>query len=76
MPWTNKEVFWWPAFGFERPDAPLLPAWPIVVLLELLGVAAAAWIWIRFGLADRARRTTMVRTGRVRIVGEPMDTDG
>ena len=40
--WANKEVFWWPAFGFERPDAPLLPPWPVVVVLELLGLAAAA----------------------------------
>jgi len=73
--WTNKEVFWWPAFGFERPDAPLLPPWPIVVLLELLGIAAAAWIWVRFGLADRARRALMLRTGHVRIVGSGA-TDG
>jgi hypothetical protein len=66
--WTNKEVFWWPAFGFERPDAPLLPPWPIVIVLELLGIGAAAWIWVRFGLADRARRAIMLRTGHVRIV--------
>ncbi len=55
--WTHKEVFWWPAFGFDRPDAPLLPPWPVVVVLELLGLAAAWWIWVRFGLADPARRT-------------------
>jgi hypothetical protein len=73
--WTNKEVFWWPAFGFERPDAPLLPPWPIVIVLELLGIGAAAWIWVRFGLADRARRAIMLRTGHVRIVGSGL-SDG
>jgi hypothetical protein len=73
--WTHKEVFWWPAFGFERPEAPLLPPWPMVVLLELLGLAAGAWIWIRFGLADPERRATMLHEGRVRVVGEPQGTD-
>jgi len=73
--WTNKEVFWWPAFGFERPEAPLLPPWPVVVVLEVLGIAAAAWIWVRFGLGDRARRTIMLRTGHVRVVGSEL-SDG
>jgi hypothetical protein len=73
--WANKEVFWWPAFGFDMPDVPLLPPWPIVVLLEILGVAAGAWAWVRFGLADPHRRATMLRTGRVQIVGEPQGTE-
>jgi hypothetical protein len=73
--WAHKEVFWWPAFGFEPPDAPLLPPWPAVVLLEVLGLVAGAWIWVRFGLSDRERRATMLHEGHVRVVGEPQGPD-
>jgi hypothetical protein len=73
--WANEEVFWWPAFGWERPEAALLPSWPVVLLLEVLGLAAGSWIWVRFGLADAARRAAFVSTGRLRVVGETMDTD-
>src|SRR6476660_3332476 len=48
--WAHKEVFWWPAFGTTFPDVALLAAWPIVVVEELLGLAAAWWVWTRFGL--------------------------
>jgi hypothetical protein len=65
--WAHKEVFWWPAFGAGRPEAPLLPAWPIVVLLEVLGLAAAVWVWTRFGLRDPVRRRAFMRTGRLAI---------
>jgi hypothetical protein len=68
--WAHKELFWWPAFGVSRPDAALLPAWPFVVIEELLGLAAAWWVWTRFGLRDAARRATFVRTGRLSVVGE------
>ena len=68
--WAHKEVFWWPAFGVARPDAPLFGAWPVVMIEELLGVAAAAWTWSRFGLRDATRRRALVRTGRLTIAGE------
>jgi hypothetical protein len=69
--WTHKEVFWWPAFGAARPRAALLPPWPVLVVEELLGLAAAWWTWSRFGLADPARRAEFRRTGRLAIaVGE------
>jgi hypothetical protein len=74
--WTHKEVFWWPAFGFVRPDAPLLPPWPVVIVLELAGLAALGWIWVRFGLADPARRRAFVRTGRLQVVDAPTERDG
>jgi hypothetical protein len=68
--WAHKELFWWPAFGASRPEATLFPVWPIVVIEELLGLVAAWWVWTRFGLRDRARRDTFVRTGRLQVVGE------
>ena len=66
--WAHKELFWWPAFGRARPSAPLFPPWPVVVVEELLGLAAAWWTWTRFGLADPQRRRELVRTGRLTIV--------
>jgi hypothetical protein len=68
--WAHKELFWWPAFGFDRPDAPLLPPWPVVLIEELLGLAAAWWVYVRFGLADRDRRRDFWRSGRLTIVEE------
>jgi hypothetical protein len=66
--WTHQEVFWWPAFGAARPHARLLAPWPVVVIEELLGLAAAWWAWTRFGLADHARRQELWRSGRLAIV--------
>jgi hypothetical protein len=71
--WTHREVFWWPAFGTDLPDAPLLPPWPVAFALEVLGVAAAAWIWVRFGLADRKRRADFLRRGRLTVVAAPRE---
>jgi len=68
--WSHKEVFWWPAFGASRPDAALFPAAPVVVVEELLGLAAAWWTWTRFGLRDAVRRRAFVHTGRLAIVGD------
>jgi len=68
--WAHKEVFWWPAFGTARPDAALFAVWPVVVAEELLGAAAAWWVWTRFGLRDPARRRELVHTGRLTIAGE------
>jgi hypothetical protein len=68
--WTHNEVFWWPAFGASRPDAPLLAIGPVVVIEELLGAAAAWWTWTRFGLRDPQRRREFLRAGRLSIVGE------
>ena len=65
--WVHKELFWWPAFGTARPDAPLFPVWPVVVIEELVGLAAAYWAWTRFALADAERRREFFRTGRLTI---------
>jgi hypothetical protein len=65
--WMHQKVFWWPAFGFTRPHVSLLPPWPVVVVLELLGLAAAWWVWTRFGLAEAARRRDFLHGGRLAI---------
>lgn len=63
--WLHREVFWWPLFGAERPEAALLPPVAAIVLLEALGLAAARWTWVRFRLADDVRRRRFARTGRL-----------
>jgi len=68
--WAHKEVFWWPAFGWPRPSAPLLAPWPVVIVEEVLGAAAAWWAWSRFALADPTRRRRFWRTGRLEIAVE------
>jgi hypothetical protein len=64
--WTNSDVFWWPFTRSSLPSGSLLPAAGLVVVEELAGVAACAWIAVRFGLTDRDRRDEFLRTGRLR----------
>jgi hypothetical protein len=66
---ASQRVFWWPAFGREFGHVALLPAAPVVAIEELVGVAAAAWIWTRFGLRDPSRRRELLRRGRLVLVG-------
>ena len=63
--WANKEVFWWPFFGVELPDVAMFPPAPLLLVEEVLGLAAAWWTWTRFGLADPERRRVFWRTGRL-----------
>ncbi len=67
--WAQKEVFWWPAFGASRPRAALLAPLPLLIVEEILGLAAAWWAWSRFGLDDPVRRSQLWRTGRLAIEG-------
>jgi hypothetical protein len=67
--WSDGDLFWWPflgdgAFDGRLPelDRPL----GVVVLLELLGVAALWWLHRAFGLDDPARREELRTTGRLR----------
>ena len=65
---ASQRVFWWPGFGTGFGHVALLPALPVVVVEELLGVAALRWIWVRFGLRDPNRRRDLVRRGRLALV--------
>ncbi len=69
--WTNTDVFWWPFTGASLPDGALLPAPGIVLLEELAGLAACAWIVHRFGLVDRKRRESFLRSGRLVAPSSP-----
>ncbi len=78
--WTNASVFLWPAFGLglEMGGSAFWPAaWqratgdPGRWLLEGLGIAYLVWLWRAAGLAEPARRTMLVRTGRLGEIGGP-----
>jgi hypothetical protein len=64
---SNTALFWWPIGGSTWPNARL----PVVargwwnVPLEAVGLGACIWAWRRFGLTDRQRRRTFLRTGRL-----------
>ncbi|MDQ1465933.1 MAG: hypothetical protein QOH10_348 [Actinomycetota bacterium] len=66
---ASQRVFWWPGFGGSFGHVGLLPAVPVVVIEELLGVVAVRWIWIRFGLRDPSRRRELLRRGRLVLIG-------
>lgn len=65
--WARTSLFWWPGFGFDvdAADAPLLPSIGWLVAMELVGIAALAWAWRRYGLDDRGRRQRFLRTGHL-----------
>jgi hypothetical protein len=70
--WADAELFWWPFLGgapFDEPLPELARQAGAVVAMELAGVAALAWTWRAFGLADPARRRQLLRTGRLRPTG-------
>ena len=66
--WAAGDLFWWPFTGGTIPDESLFPPIGIVLLEELAGLAACAWIVVRFGLTDARNRTSFLRTGRLREV--------
>jgi len=73
--WTRSELFWWPFSGWRFPgntSLVLARGWWSVVL-DVAGVAIAAWLWERFGLSDPERRRRFLRTGQLdrQFVSEP-----
>lgn len=65
--WTRTDVFWWPAAGWSLPRQRSLiigrGIWS--VLLELIGIGLAVWLFDRFGLDDRDRRHRFLTTGQL-----------
>jgi membrane-bound metal-dependent hydrolase YbcI (DUF457 family) len=78
--WTRAHIFWWPFLGrhfnghglpsFSHPVAGL-------VVEELAGAALLVWAYRRFRLAEPARRSTFLRTGRLgRDLADPAPEAG
>jgi hypothetical protein len=65
--WTDRETFWWPAFGAGLPDAPLpsIDRGAVNIVLELAGLAVLVWAWQRFQLSNRDYREKFLRRGRL-----------
>ena len=72
--WVDSEVFLWPFFGWEIPmgEAPYWPgAWarassdPWRWVLEVVGLAYLAWLWVAVGLGVKERRAGVLQTGRL-----------
>lgn len=66
--WTRAGLFGWPflgdgAFdgGLPELDRPI----GVILLLELVGVVAMAWLYRGFGFTDPGRRRAFLRTGRL-----------
>ncbi|MEO7555984.1 MAG: metal-dependent hydrolase [Acidimicrobiales bacterium] len=65
--WTNTTVFWWPFFGssFAGEGLPEVGRGPLIVVMELVGVAALVWGYTRFDLRDPAIRRRFLTTGQL-----------
>ena len=65
--WTDRDVFWWPAFGsdFGSRDIPSIARGLADVPLEIIGAIALVWAWRRFHLGDSERRRYFLTTGRI-----------
>jgi hypothetical protein len=66
--WADADLFWWPflgnGLGEDLPE--LARSTAAVVAMELAGIAALAWLWRAFSLAEQGRRDELLRTGRLR----------
>lgn len=65
--WARTDLFWWPFTGWSFDDgaAPEVSRGWWSLVLEVAGLALAAWAWRRFGLDDRGRRRRFVTTGQL-----------
>jgi hypothetical protein len=65
--WTDTHACWWPFAGasWSTSRLPELGRGGWSLVLEAAGVAACAWGYRRFRLDEPARRTELLRTGRL-----------
>lgn len=65
--WADQTTFWWPltGLGLGGATAPVISRGVWSVLLELVGVMIAVWLWGEFGLDDADRRRRMWRSGQL-----------
>jgi hypothetical protein len=65
--WADAQAFWWPVGGlsFGGSELPVVERGRANLLLELMGLGAAAWAWRRFRLHEPDRRHQFLRTGRL-----------
>jgi hypothetical protein len=62
---TNQDLFWWPFLGTSFPHDALLPAWWVVLILELVGLFVC-WVVVgQYDLYLPGPREEFFRTGRL-----------
>lgn len=69
--WLHTGVLWWPTLGWSFPSGNLLPVWWVVLVEELVGLAACWWM---VGLCDLylpGPRAEFFRTGRLHATADP-----
>jgi hypothetical protein len=64
--WLDRELFWWPAFGWSFGAGTLLDR-PVVLLvgMEAVGLAVGVWAWRRYRLDRPENRRLLVATGHL-----------
>lgn len=65
--WTDKDLFWWPAFGTSFGDGrlPELDRGALGLVAEVVGLVALVWGARQFGLTDRLARDRFLRSGQL-----------
>ena len=67
--WTRTELFWWPVAGLEGIASAPLPEFDrpaaVLILFELSGVCALAWLVQRYGLTRPENRRKLLSSGRL-----------
>lgn len=65
--WARTTLFWWPLFGV-RAEGSDLPDWEpigLLVVMELVGLAALVWAVRRYRLAEPEARALFASEGRL-----------
>lgn len=70
--------FWWPFAGtsFDGSSLPSFDRMPLNIVLELMGIAAVAWMWSTHGLSDAQTRRRFLSTGELRRPQGPQQGNG
>jgi hypothetical protein len=68
---TQGDTFFWPLFGATFPGDPLLPAWWVVVVEEIVGLVACWWVVGQFDLYLPGPRAEFLHTGRLQETTPP-----
>ena len=76
--WARTTLFWWPFFGL-RSEAGDIPGWEPVaalVIMEIAGLLALAWMVRRYRLDQPSERALFVSEGRLsrELMHEPPGT--
>ncbi len=72
--WTQSELLWWPAFGFdfdEAGSAAFTRPLAVGLLLDLVACVVGYWAFRRYELDDPANRQLLLKSGRLNRAAMP-----